>query len=93
MVYDEETDSYSEEKLDFGGLEKGVYGVLPMDYVLTHAADLEDVVTVRGSIEEALLSGKRTAIYEKKVNTFGTEYYGTIVYNEKAYKSLWKDLD
>ena len=57
------------------------------------AADLEDVVTVRGSIEEALLSGKRTAIYEKKVNTFGTEYYGTIVYNEKAYKSLWKDLD
>ena len=64
-----------------------------MDYVLTHAADLEDVVTVRGSIEEALLSGKRTAIYEKKVNTFGTEYYGTIVYNEKAYKSLWKDLD
>ena len=90
VVYDEETDSYSEEKLDFGGLEKGV---LPMDYVLTHAADLEDVVTVRGSIEEALLSGKRTAIYEKKVNTFGTEYYGTIVYNEKAYKSLWKDLD
>lgn len=91
VVYDEETDSYSEEeKLDFGGLEEGV---LPMDYVLTHAADLEDVVTVRGSIEEALLSGKRTAIYEKKVNTFGTEYYGTIVYNEKAYKSLWKDLD
>lgn len=90
VAYDEETDSYSEEKLDFGGLEKGV---LPMDYVLTHAADLEDVVTVRGSIEEALLSGKRTAIYEKKVNTFGTEYYGTIVYNEKAYKSLWKDLD
>lgn len=93
VVYDEETDSYSEEKLDFGGLVDGVYGVLPMDYVLTHAADLEDVVTVRGSIEEALLSGKRTAIYEKKVNTFGTEYYGTIVYNEKAYKSLWKDLD
>ena len=90
VVYDEEKDSYSEEKLDFGGLKEGV---LPMDYVLTHAADLEDVVTVRGSIEEALLSGKRTTIYEKKVNTFGTEYYGTIVYNEKAYKSLWKDLD
>ena len=36
VVYDEETDSYSEEeKLDFGGLEEGV---LPMDYVLTHAA-------------------------------------------------------
>lgn len=90
VTYDEETDTYGEEKIAAGAY---VDGVLPMDYVITHAAELSDCVTVRQSIEDGLLAGKKSALYEKKVNDFGVANYGNITYNEKAYKSLWKGLD
>lgn len=90
VTYDEETDTYSEAKIDAGAY---VDGALPMDYVITHAAELSDCVTVRQSIEDGLLAGKKSALYEKKVNDFGVANYGNITYNEKAYKSLWKGLD
>lgn len=90
VTYDEETDTYGEAKIDAGAY---VDGVLPMDYVITHAAELSDCVTVRQSIEDGLLAGKKSALYEKKVNDFGVANYGNITYNEKAYKSLWKGLD
>lgn len=90
VTYDEETDTYGEAKI---AAEAYVDGVLPMDYVITHAAELSDCVTVRQSIEDGLLAGKKSALYEKKVNDFGVANYGNITYNEKAYKSLWKGLD
>lgn len=90
VTYDEETDTYGEAKIADGAY---VDGVLPMDYVITHAAELSDCVTVRQSIEDGLLAGKKAALYEKKVNDFGVANYGNITYNEKAYKSLWKGLD
>lgn len=90
VTYDEETDTYGETKI---AAEAYVDGVLPMDYVITHAAELSDCVTVRQSIEDGLLAGKKAALYEKKVNDFGVANYGNITYNEKAYKSLWKGLD
>lgn len=90
VTYDKETDTYGEAKID---AEAYVDGVLPMDYVITHAAELSDCVTVRQSIEDGLLAGKKAALYEKKVNDFGVANYGNITYNEKAYKSLWKGLD
>ena len=90
VTYDEETDTYGEAKI---AAEAYVDGVLPMDYVITHAAELSDCVTVRQSIEDGLLAGKKAALYEKKVNDFGVANYGNITYNEKAYKSLWKGLD
>ena len=90
VIYDEETDTYGEAKIADGAY---VDGVLPMDYVITHAAELSDCVTVRQSIEDGLLAGKKAALYEKKVNDFGVANYGNITYNEKAYKSLWKGLD
>lgn len=68
-------------------------GVLPLDYVVEYGPTLEDCVTIRQQIEDTLLSGKQSAIYEEKVNAFGVEYYQTISYNKKAYESLWKDLD
>ena len=90
VTYDEETDTYGEAKIADGAY---VDGVLPMDYVITHAAELSDCVTVRQSVEDGLLAGKKAALYEKKVNDFGVANYGNITYNEKAYKSLWKGLD
>lgn len=90
VTYDEETDTYGETKI---AAEAYVDGMLPMDYVITHAAELSDCVTVRQSIEDGLLAGKKAALYEKKVNDFGVANYGNITYNEKAYKSLWKGLD
>ncbi len=90
VTYDEATDTYGETKI---AAEAYVDGVLPMDYVITHAAELSDCVTVRQSIEDGLLAGKKSALYEKKVNDFGVANYGNITYNEKAYKSLWKGLD
>ena len=90
VTYDEETDAYGETKIAAGAY---VDGALPMNYVITHAAELSDCVTVRQSIEDGLLAGKKSALYEKKVNDFGVANYGNITYNEKAYKSLWKGLD
>lgn len=90
VTYDEETDTYREEKI---GDSAFVDGVLPMNYVVTHAADLADCVTVEQSIEDGILTGKKSTLYEKTVNDFGVANYGNITYNEKAYKSLWKGLD
>lgn len=90
VTYDEDTDTYDEEKIDAAAFANGV---LPLGYVVTHAADLADCVTVEQSIREGILTGKKASLYEKTVNDFGVANYGNITYNEKAYKSLWKDLD
>ena len=66
---------------------------LPLDYIVEYAPTLEDCVTIRQQIEETLLTGKQSALYEEKVNAFGVKHYETIVYNREAYESLWKDLD
>ena len=68
-------------------------GILPLDYVVEYGPTLEDCVTIRQQLEDTLLSGKQSALYEEEVNAFGAEYYQTISYNKKAYESLWKDLD
>ena len=65
---------------------------LPLDYIVEYAPTLEDCVTIRQQIEETLLTGKQSALYEEKVNAFGVKHYETIVYNREAYESLWKDL-
>ncbi len=69
-------------------------GVLPLDYIIEYGSTLKDCVTIRQQIEDTLLSGKQSAIYEEKVNDFGVKtYQKNISYNKDAYKSLWKDLD
>lgn len=90
VTYDEATDTYGEKQIDATAF---VDGVLPLDYVITHAADLADCVTVGKSVEDAIFTGKKASLYEKTVNDFGVANYGNITYNEKAYKSLWKSLD
>ena len=66
---------------------------LPLDYIVEYGSTLEDCVTIRQQIEETLLTGKQSALYEEKVNAFGVKHYETIVYNREAYESLWKNLD
>ena len=66
---------------------------LPMNYVVTYAKDLADCKTIYDIIYNKLLDGKKYEKYSLEVNSFGEAYMDTIVYNEKAYKSLWKKLD
>ncbi len=41
-------------------------GVLPLDYIIEYGSTLKDCVTIRQQIEDTLLSGKQSAIYEEK---------------------------
>ncbi len=66
---------------------------LPKNYVVTYAKDLEDCKTIYDIIYNKLLDGKKYEKYSLEVNSFGEKYMDTIVYNEKAYKTLWKKLD
>ena len=66
-------------------------GVLPMNYVLTYAADLDDVKTVYGSIYDTLLDGKQSDLYNAKVNDIVKN--NEITYFNKVYKSLYEKLD
>ncbi len=68
-------------------------GVLPSDYVLSYGATDDENVTVGEQVEKDLLEGKQTDRYNQKANNMGLKYADTIQYHEKAYKSLWKDLD
>jgi len=69
-------------------------GVLPLDYIVnTFAKDADDIKTLYDIIEEALLSSKRSNLYSLEVNTMGLENMDNIVYNKKAYESLWKQYD
>lgn len=74
-------------------------GALPLDYVTTFTKDTDDLKTISQIIEETLLEAKKSNIYNKAVNEMGATVNNenikdapTIEYNEKAYKSLWKDL-
>ncbi len=80
--------NYNEVDITFGE-----DGILPLNFVLTYGETLEDCVTVYDKIYEQLLEGKKTDVYNQRANAFGLEYTKNIQYNEKAYKSLWKDLD
>ncbi len=68
-------------------------GTLPMDYVMTYGKDEDDIKTIKEIIEDSLLTAKRAKAYNLDVNTMGVKYTKDIEYFEKAYKSLWKDLD
>ncbi len=88
VYYDDDLEEYVEVGLELKD------NVIPLSYIITYAADLSDCVTIYDSIYEALLAGKKAALYEKMVNDFGVAEYQTgITYYESAYKSLWKDLD
>ena len=68
-------------------------GVLPMDYVVSYGKTLEDCITVGEQVKTALEDGMKADRYSQVANAFGIENTKNIVYNEKVYKSLWKDLD
>ena len=66
-------------------------GVLPMNYVLTYAEDLDDVKTVYDTIYDSLLEGKQSDLYNTKVNELLKN--NEIKYFNKVYKSLYEKLD
>lgn len=69
-------------------------GVLPLDYIVnTFAKDKDDIKTLYEVIEESLLASTRSNMYSLEVNTMGLENMDNIVYNKKAYESLWKQYD
>lgn len=68
-------------------------GTLPLDYIVTYGKTLEDCVTVGEQIATDLDTGMKQDAYNLVANNFGIKYSGSIQYNEKIYKSLWKDLD
>lgn len=89
-VSEDEDGNLTEEKLT---LNDSLNGVLPLDYIVSYGKTLEDCVTIRDQIRESLLDAKKADKYNLIVNTFGLQHVDNIVYNAKAYKSLWKDLD
>ncbi len=66
-------------------------GILPMNYVLTYAEDLDDVKTVYGSIYDSLLEGKKADLYNTKAGDVIKN--NEITYYNKVYKSLYEKLD
>ena len=66
---------------------------LPYNYVVTYAKDKADCKTIYDVIYNKLLDGKKYEKYSLDVNTFGEANMDSIVYNNKAYKTLWKKLD
>lgn len=74
-------------------------GTLPSDYLLSFGKDAPDednpynANTVYGMIYDTLLAAKKKTAYNIDVNTMGKDNIENIVYYEKNYKSLWKDLD
>lgn len=68
-------------------------GTMPLDYIVTYGKTLADCVTVRTQITSDLETGMKSDAYNLVANSFGIKYADSIVYNEKVYKSLWKDLD
>jgi uncharacterized repeat protein (TIGR02543 family) len=69
-------------------------GILPWNYIMTYGKTDEDMVTIYDKIKEDLISGIASDRYNLEVNTFGVKHTEDgIQYFEKAFKSLWKDLD
>lgn len=68
-------------------------GVLPMGYIVSYGKTLEDCVTVGEQVRTSLEDGMKADRYSQVANAFGLENTDNIVYNEKVYKSLWKDLE
>lgn len=68
-------------------------GILPLNYIISYGKTLDDCVTLYDQIKTSLDDGKKADLYNLNANSFGVKYANTIVYNEKVYKSLWKDLD
>jgi len=71
----------------------GAASTLPMDYILTFAADEDDIETIYGVIYNSLLDSKKADAYSVAINTMGATYADNISYNKKAYKSLYEDLE
>lgn len=68
-------------------------GELPLDYVFSYVENKDDIKTLKDIIKDAILDAKREDIYSFTVNEMGIKELNNIVYHNKAYKSLWKDLD
>ena len=84
--------SYTTWDASYYGGELPEDGTLPMDYKMTIGKDKDDIKTIKQIIEDNILEAKKTAAYNLDVNTMGLKYMESgIKYNEKAYKSLWKD--
>lgn len=66
-------------------------GVLPMNYILTYAEELDDVKTVYDSIYDTLLEGKKSDKYNAELNAVINA--NEIQYFKKVYKSLYENLD
>lgn len=88
-----EQKQFSADDFKFTASDGSVFDcVLPYDYIVTYDKDLDKCVTVGSALEEGVLTGKKSVLYENKVNAFGQKEYQNIQYNKKAYKPLWKDM-
>lgn len=88
-----EQKQFSADDFKFTASDGSVFDcVLPYDYIVTYDKDLDKCVTVGSALEEGVLTGKKSVLYENKVNAFGQKEYQNIQYNKKAYKSIWKDM-
>ncbi|MEG2541223.1 MAG: InlB B-repeat-containing protein, partial [Clostridia bacterium] len=91
-VVKNEDGTYTERKIDATAFNQA-NGTLPLDYIVTYGETLKDCVTIRDQINKQMESGKKATKYNMIVNTFGLENTKNIVYDAKAYKSLWSKLD
>ena len=95
-----DANAYTFEDADGNELEDGEEqqvalgpdGVLPLNYVLTYAEDLEESKTAYDLIYDTLFSGKKSDEYNYRAAQV-VSADNAIVYFEKVYKSLYEDLD
>lgn len=93
VIVENEDGSYSEEKISEMTKNADGSGTLPLDYIITYGKTLSDCVSVGQQVRTDLETGMKSDRYNLVANEFGIANTPNIVYNEKVYKSLWKDLD
>ena len=91
-IVENEDGTFSEELVTLETDADGA-GVLPMNYIVSYGKTLEDCVTVGEQVKAGLEAGMKSDKYTQIANEFGIVNTKNIQYNEKVYKSLWKDLD
>lgn len=83
-VWDESNGTFTEEDK--------ANGTLPTDYIITYGKSADDTKTIYDTIQDSILSAKKSDAYNLDVNTMASNNKDSIEYFEKVIKQLWEDL-
>lgn len=83
-VWDESNGTFTEEDK--------ANGILPTDYIITYGKSADDTKTIYDTIQDSILSAKKSDAYNLDVNTMASNNKDSIEYFEKVIKQLWEDL-